>query len=267
MRCNTCKKLFWQIVKCGNVATARSNPNHPCHKIVSLQSNPSLWQCPEPWVGSLESASIMFISSNPSIDVDEVYPIVGGPNGWSCNDVEVFFEDRFSAIHKSSGMRYVSNDYRPLKCVNGKYVYGHPVRYWKSIFKKYANSLIDSVESPNPDIVLTEVVHCKSQKEKGVSKALKQCLCCTKRIVEEFASHNGTFICVVGQKAKQMFLEMYCGSSTIIQSGFVCYTLKGKGYSSDLYVYSINNCKIKVAFVPHPNARLTSLIINGVKII
>ena len=57
--------LILEIAKCCEVEKAKSNVCHSCHKIVSSQN--SSFQLPEAWNGHLDTAEILFISSNPSI--------------------------------------------------------------------------------------------------------------------------------------------------------------------------------------------------------
>lgn len=72
------RKLLWEIADCSELRRCREEPDvaHPCQAISDLQADEP-WdrhQRPEPWNGHLETAPILFVSSNPSIDRSEPYP-------------------------------------------------------------------------------------------------------------------------------------------------------------------------------------------------
>jgi hypothetical protein len=73
--------LLLEIVRCPNVQACLADPEkkHPCRKIVQSQGEKAAehFQVPEPWSGHLETAPILFLSSNPSISQDEEYPRFG----------------------------------------------------------------------------------------------------------------------------------------------------------------------------------------------
>jgi hypothetical protein len=62
-------------VRCKNVKAyfeRGADADQRCRDVILTQDVPSLekFQVPEPWCGDLESAPILFVSSNPSIDKD-----------------------------------------------------------------------------------------------------------------------------------------------------------------------------------------------------
>ncbi|MGJ0493228.1 hypothetical protein [Methylobacter sp.] len=71
-------KLLLEIARCPNVQKCynESTKYHPCSSIV-LTQNVALdaFHLPEPWNGEIDTAPILFISSNPSININEIYPI------------------------------------------------------------------------------------------------------------------------------------------------------------------------------------------------
>ena len=84
------KQLLFDIAQCPIVKLVLNSPsNHPCKRIIESQNASLLseFQLPEPWNGQIETAPILFLSSNPSIDPNEDYPT------WSSSDdlVEDFF--------------------------------------------------------------------------------------------------------------------------------------------------------------------------------
>jgi hypothetical protein len=76
--------LLREITRCPNIEQCFINPqsSNPCSKIISTQKVIALanLQVPEPWSGNLEHAPILFLSSNPSLDDEEVIP------RWSWSD-------------------------------------------------------------------------------------------------------------------------------------------------------------------------------------
>lgn len=186
------KKLFEQIAHCGIADKIlddllNGDPNtHPCREICAYQQtkisnigdeigseyqvqfSKETFHAPEPWNGNLEEAEILFVSSNPSfseyettpelaeLEGKEVLPKFDSPE-WPLNKAQEFFEDRFK--HEE---------------------------YWNKTWEgilKYAGYILEktkSIESINnindekkkdiaSSIALTEVVHCKSEKEIGVN--------------------------------------------------------------------------------------------------
>ena len=60
-------ELLLKITRCPEIVEARANGSHPCARIVGIQSADT-FQTPEPWRGRIETAPILFVSSNPNID-------------------------------------------------------------------------------------------------------------------------------------------------------------------------------------------------------
>lgn len=147
-----------------------------------VQFSKETFHMPEPWNGNLSKAKILFVSSNPSFDINETTPelarkenkevlpkIISDPEKddpeteRALKEAEDFFENRF--CHKE---------------------YKNPT--WTSILK-HAGYLLKKTSSIEPIgnitekqkeeiascIALTEVVHCKSEGEKGVQEALETC--------------------------------------------------------------------------------------------
>ncbi len=166
--------LLIEISHCSEVHAAKENKNHPCHRIVSTQ-NGMLFQLPEPWNGDLEIASVLFISSNPSIDLSEEYP----DESWK--------DDKICEFHKTR----LNNEH-----------YKKNVRYWTYI-KKYASWLFDTTpddETLSNKICITEIVHCKSTKERGV----RQCrFYCTEKWMHEILSQfHGPYVVLLGSHTR-----------------------------------------------------------------
>jgi hypothetical protein len=158
--------LLLEISHCPVVGRCLSGDgtNHPCSKIVRSQTVRSLseFQVPEPWTGKIDSAPILFLSSNPSISHTEEYPRVDWPN----DDIVDFFVNGFGGGRKE----WIVDG----QSLNSDGSYGKKVYFWSAV-KRRAEELLDRDAIPGHDYVLSEVVHCKSLKEQGVEEALLPC--------------------------------------------------------------------------------------------
>lgn len=166
------RKLFLDILGCSHFVeyhtTDRAIPN--CGRILSVQSRElENAQVPEPWNGNL-SARILFLSSNPSLDREELYPR-GRPAHPS---PEPFFVRRFSGLDPSSGKRWVNEQFHVL-WRDGEH--GPSPHYWTEI-RYIAEDLLGvslDVKDLDSAICLSEVVHCKSKGNHGVIEAAPTC--------------------------------------------------------------------------------------------
>ena len=71
------RQLLQEIANCPEAQVCRAGKDdHPCSAIVGVQreTRPDMFQRPEPWSGFLDTAPLLFISSNPSLSEDENYP-------------------------------------------------------------------------------------------------------------------------------------------------------------------------------------------------
>lgn len=174
--------LLIEIARCKELSAAKTDNNHACYSIVNSQGTAE-FQIPEPWNGHIDTAKILFISSNPSIDENERYPI----GSWNDTDIINFFENRFKNMP-----------------------YGEWSRYWKSIFKwaswillkkevgqKLSDTEIDELKSK---IAITEIVHCKSTTDTILS-AYCQKTCFNKHFRKVIELFNGKYIVAVGKIA------------------------------------------------------------------
>jgi len=159
---NADNRVLESIIQCEILARCKAGEDLPCSKIVSVQDVPLReHQVPEPWTGHLEKARLVFISSNPSIDPLEAYP------HWEDDIVEStrYFTDRFDG-----GPGQIRDGiYSPLP----EGGWSGAVRFWASV-KQRAFELIPDA-TPGVDYALTEVVHCKSEREIGVAEARHTC--------------------------------------------------------------------------------------------
>lgn len=159
----------------------------------------AMFHVPEPWNGNLGKAEILFVGSNPSIDLNEDFPKFESEK-WSDDEVVKFFGKRLES--------YKNN-------------------YWTGI-RKYAGyilGVIDRVRRIEKDeqdikrkiasrVALTEIVHCKSKGEAGVKKAAKTCFDIhTNEVIDYFLttpSGSGTkkTVIFVGAKARNRLCEL-----------------------------------------------------------
>jgi hypothetical protein len=163
---NMSMDLLHQITHCPNVQRWYASPqsNNPCSKIISIQHCLSLsdFQVPEPWSGDLEHAPILFLSSNPSFDEVEDFPRWSWPDEW----IEDFFINRFGGGRKE----WIENGIRRVTPDGSRIV----VSFWAAV-RQRAIELLGNEVHPGKDYALTEVVHCSSRSEAGVSEALDEC--------------------------------------------------------------------------------------------
>jgi hypothetical protein len=166
-------QLALSVARCRDVELARADPAHPCSTIVSQQSpDPASWQVPEGWAGALSTGRIVFVSSNPSIseagDHQSGTHVERYPRGdWPDEEIADFVMHRFD-----SDRGWATADGRFLR-EDGTYS-PKPVAFWSGV-RKRASELLERTADPGRDYVMTEVVHCKSKKERGVAEAAAHC--------------------------------------------------------------------------------------------
>ena len=210
-------QLLLAINRCPEVTKARATPNHPCSQIVGSQQ---AWafQSPEPWRGHLETAPIIFISSNPSISGEESFP----PINWTDEQVVSHYQGCFDSD--------VPGPYQiDAKAFNR-------VQFWREV-RGRATEILGRVAVPGADFALTELVHCKSKREFGVEKALPLC---TRKWLESVLKQSCAKVLVVlGKHA-----ETACSGLWSLEPRRKVH-LGVTLYGSDR----------AIVFLPHPNAR------------
>lgn len=173
---STMSELLLSISHCEEVEKALNDSNHECHEIVSFQKEEKR-HLPEPWNGDINTADILFISSNPSYCDEETT----FPNKHSDNDYIVnFFLTRFER-----------SDY------NTNFVIG---------IKKCASWLLN-ISDPaifKKKICCTNIVHCKSTDEIGVNDSTCE-ICSEKWLTKVLQEFHGEYIFVIGRIAQKMF--------------------------------------------------------------
>ena len=145
------EELLIAITRCPELAKARAGVSPSCSKIARLQPSDE-YHVPEPWSGRIDTAPILFVSSNPSISESEHYPT---PSWTDAHTVD-FFQRRFD---QNAGYSYIAF---------------RKVRFWTSV-RPRAEEILNREAIPGEDFALTELVHCKSRGEQGVREALPAC--------------------------------------------------------------------------------------------
>jgi uracil-DNA glycosylase len=222
--------LLLEIARCPHVReciTNSAHAHHPCSEIVRSQGSKVLndQQVPEPWLGNLAKAPVLFVSSNPGISWTEHYP------RWSWPDDAIlsYFSERFA--------KWIRNgtDYRKQ---DGTFEY---VQYWVKI-RARARELYNRDVTPGRDYALSEIVHCKSTSEEdGVEGALKTCA--DRYLHRMLLLSESRIVVIVGKSAKDSFVDKY----RLV-----------KGACASHEPAEIAGRERFVVFIAHPNARRSS---------
>lgn len=174
------------IARCADVPIALVDRSHACHAVVTAQATTEIadMHVPEPWSGSLASAPLLFVSSNPSYDPHEAFPTRGADD----EEIVSFFERRFDD--------HVVDGATPRR-VSGT---GHKkaVSYLVQV-RAMARDIFGRQVTPGVDFALTEVVHCKSRGNRGVAKARPACV--SRHLDHVLAASGARVVVVLGKDA------------------------------------------------------------------
>ena len=160
--------LLLEIFQCPNVRSCLENrdSDHPCSRIVQEQGCTSAkdHMMPEPWMGNLKKAPILFLGPNPKLGTGYEYPSWDDPN----DQIEDFFNNHFGNGLKEwtkDGVRYITAD--------GK---DHANKYWAAT-RRLALELLETGDAiAGITYALSEVVHCASVSEnKALADAVNEC--------------------------------------------------------------------------------------------
>jgi hypothetical protein len=221
-------ELLTAIARCPVVEACLTgqSPTHPCSEIVSYQwpqvppeERLERWRSehhlPEPWVGHIETAPLLFLSSNPNLasqrrpgpapakpaplerlgpHTAEDHPslrrgLSAAKWEWSDEEITDRFSSAFDVFMTPDGTSHLDESGKPER----------PIPYWQAI-KKIADHLYGHPTRPGIDYALTEVVRCKSPSEIGVPSAVKTCG--PRYLRRTLALSPATVICVVGRAAR-----------------------------------------------------------------
>ena len=166
------RDVFLAIARCPLVTAALVDSSEPCADVVAWYGTAPDGRryFPEPWVGHLSEAPILFVASNPGAGdrgsapgPDEVIT-TASPDEEILISQDGAFED---------GQRPGIIDGTVLVDKNGENDFS--VRYWVWT-KRVAQELLgDARVRPGADYAMTEVVHCGSQHQDGTWKAAATC--------------------------------------------------------------------------------------------
>lgn len=183
------ENLLLEIARCPHVATCltRDGIDHPCSTIVRSQWAVGIvdHQLPEPWSGRIDSAPILFVSSNPSIRPDDT-------PSWSDQEITDYFSNRYGG-----GRKQWTKDGKSSLLKDGSYA--EKTSHFRAEVAARAGELLGRKARAGIDYVLTEVVHCKSKAETGVKEARDECVARYLKRVLECAAAN--VIVVLGSHA------------------------------------------------------------------
>jgi len=117
--------LLIEITRCPVILQClNGDPGHPCSTIVDLQRSTSIvtHQLPEPWSGQINQSPILFISSNPSISNDEIFPT----SDWNDEKITDYFQHRFG----EGQQEWVINGTKSLQRDGS---YGRATMFWAGV--------------------------------------------------------------------------------------------------------------------------------------
>ena len=210
-RASKIKSLALSIACCIEVNHACADSKHPCHKIVTTQKEfgEEHRQVPEAWAGNLEKARVIFVSSNPSISTPRVpgtgeeYPLAGyfdissrHPD-WPIERVIDFQVNRLDQLRANpfvtGNAQFLCSDgqYRGSDSENGTKT---SQKYWKAAIKQ-VRDLIGPSFDLSRDLCMTEIVHCKSKGEQGVSSSSGTC---SEKYLAKTLQLSGSLLVLVG---------------------------------------------------------------------
>ena len=208
--------LAQKICNCPEVSIALTDKKHPCHKVVNVQNEmiseaPDTRQRPEPWIGNLASAKVLFLSSNPSISdnpdisVREDFPTYA----MSVDQSADYFVNRFNPDIQPPHATFKTDSKSDFlyRCNDGEYrgkggKKNVPIETWQEIHNR-AMEILGTNCHPHLDYALTEVVKCKSKGEVGVKSASQKCV--DTWMAKVFDSSTARIVVVVGRHSRDNF--------------------------------------------------------------
>lgn len=206
------RDLALEIARCPiiNAALAGAPEGHACSRVVrwnTATTGPRY--TPEPWDGHLDRARILFISSNPSADLEGT-PVASGRISAESSEDEIFssFDDAFDE-GRAPGIRGGTRLVGPDGSDRGS------VRYWVWA-RARAKEMLCRTPVPGDDYALTEAVHCGTQHEIGVAEAMVTCAPrYLTRMIEISAAKMVIFVGAKAKDAAKAHLGLELGSGSI----------------------------------------------------
>jgi hypothetical protein len=151
-------------------------------------------------VGHVDRAPILFVSSNPGADDQGALPRSDRSLSNESSDEELirgassaFDQGQHPGV--SRGVYLVDREGTP---------YGRAIRYW-TWAKRMAKEVLGREANPGEDYALSEVVHCGTKSEQGVTEARPLC---TRRYLRRLlALSPAAVVVVIGTQARASFSE------------------------------------------------------------
>jgi len=201
------RALAVRIARCDLAQRCRNGEALPCSRVANWGADTERrrYPAPEPWSGHLDQAPVLFISSNPGARDEAAAPLPhAATTNLSDDDLIDIFENAFHA------------DGRPGRIVKGEFNEdGSRQPYWAWTLET-ATELLQGVPQPGIDYVLTEVVHCGSQRESGVALAVEPC---TKLYLGDlFRVSPARLVIAVGGTARNAISEQYRDAGVDVRS-------------------------------------------------
>jgi hypothetical protein len=238
--------LLKEIVCCPVIQQVRSNRkgNYPCQAIVSSQGN-NAFQVPEPWRGDIESAPILFVSSNPNIGDRDLSPAFNPqtgrlPENWNDEQVQSYFQV------SNRNPSWISEGVRPLLNTGQ---HGERVPFWSSM-RALTESILGRPVRPWIDYALTEVVHCKSKNQIGVRRA--RVICAERYLGRVLTLSPARLVVVSGDHARQGLVQI----GVTIGDGNI---REARGRAMLLEASLAGEARLFVCLA-HPNARRNAIL-------
>lgn len=253
-------ELAKNICACPLIEIALQSTSHPCAKIVKLQigdtSNLSDRQRPEPWMGNLSKSQVLFISSNPSINEEELPFRENFPTfSWSLEESGDFFTNRIGE-HVTFGHSSLPNFI--TRSVDGQYRNGLtrplvPQYTWKKIHER-ALEIIGETADPSRNYALTEIVHCKSREEAGVKESSSICIDTWMSKILNLSPAK--IVVIVGGQVRDRYAKSNLGLPETFGTGTNYRKMSQEERSlRDIQIYDDGKAHRLVLFNYHPAAR------------
>ncbi len=194
------RDLALEIVRCPVLTqcVAEGGEALPCHRVAAGPGGPhEVRWFPEPWVGHLTEAPLLFVGPNPGGGGDPI----ADPNELSAASADDAILDWADGAF-DEGQRPGVADGAYLVHANGQR--GKWVHYWGWVQSR-AQEVLPEPVIPGKGYALTEVVHCGTPRQPGVWEAMQTC---TSRYLERvLAASPAQVVILVGAAAQSAFAE------------------------------------------------------------
>jgi hypothetical protein len=171
----------------------------PCHDVVILGNNPlnaEHRRSPEPWIGHLAQARMLFVSSNPN-GLDGSH---GANSASPLDDLSIVLETEFAFDPVGPAGPSVQPKYVDL-----------PRTSWEGALV-CSRQVFGTEVRPGYDYAQTEVVHCGSAKQAGVEPALPVCVAMyLTQVLRAAAAPALIVVGAIAQDAFRRFLDVDVG--------------------------------------------------------